>query len=342
MTKIVYILGPVMTESYFGGVATFDIELAKGFRKNGWKVKNFSTQKNFSNNDRVIHLTRRKLIKSISEDSPELIISSLEYGLYFVGLKTDARKLYVLHGFFNRSNYGLWRSIIYTTLQKIMIKYADSVMANSYFTRMVNDNFFGIKADFVQHLGISDNFAEKLSSTDGIIKKKHSFIFVGRLVRAKGIESLIKAAIILKREKVHYSLKIVGDGPLKLWVKKQRKIHNLPIEFTGKKTQIELIKEYATSECFISLNPSEPFGIVFMEAIINRCKIICPTTGGQIETLASFKNSTTYVDESSPASIARGMILAINQLEQPNINERIVEEWNYKNVARKIINKTKG
>lgn len=340
--KKVYILGPTTDNKYFGGVAVFDDELAKGFRNLGWQVRQFTDQNVLETSLNVHKLSRKELNKFVHKEKPDLIIASLKYGIYFKSISCDAKKIYVLHGFFEREYYGLIKSTIYTIVQKYILKYSDFVISNSFFTKMINQKFFGIKTDFVQHLGVSESFLRELQVQDQHQSTiKTDYVFIGRLVSAKGIINLIEAAKILKNKNFEFNLKIVGDGPLRKYIEDQKEEYDLSIELLGRKTHQEIVSIYHESEYFISLNSSEPFGIVFLESLISGCKIICPYTGGQIETLKDYANSVMFVNESNPSDIANGIIKAKSLLQKPNVTESELKKWTYPEIAKQLIYKVK-
>ena len=88
------IIGPVYTSKYFGGVATFTESLADGFKKIGHEVTIIT---DFSERDRTINNTKinsvfnkpsrknlimpYKIANKILDIKPDLVITSLEYGL---------------------------------------------------------------------------------------------------------------------------------------------------------------------------------------------------------------------------------------------------------------------
>ena len=78
--------------------------------------------------------------------------------------------------------------------------------------------------------------------------------------------------------------------------------YHLNVVFLGRITQENLAHYYSLSEIFVSLNPSEPFGIVFPEALLSQCKIVCPYTGGQVEYLSDYSKSVAFVDETDENS----------------------------------------
>jgi len=85
-------------------------------------------------------------------------------------------------------------------------------------------------------------------------------LYVGRISKEKGIEDF------LNLELHGFQKRIVGDGPELEKLKKKYK--NEPfISFVGKKTGIELAKEYANAKVFAFPSISETFGIVLLECL---------------------------------------------------------------------------
>jgi glycosyltransferase involved in cell wall biosynthesis len=71
-----------------------------------------------------------------------------------------------------------------------------------------------------------------------------------------------------------------------------------------------LSKEYSEAEIFISLNDSEPFGIVFLEALRFQLKIIAPIIGGHNEFIPNSYSFYQIFDVNSYEEIALKLYLA--------------------------------
>lgn len=85
-------------------------------------------------------------------------------------------------------------------------------------------------------------------------------LYVGRVSKEKGIEDF------LNLELHGFQKRIVGDGPELNKFKKKYK--NEPfITFVGKKTGIELAKEYANAQVFVFPSTSDTFGITLLESL---------------------------------------------------------------------------
>lgn len=335
------ILGPVITKNYYGGVAIFDEGLAKGFLDNGCSVFLATDQKReLVTDQKTIPLRiigKKSLKKILAQEKPDFIIASLGYAKHLIWTRTSAYKIYFLHGFFKKSHYGSLKTLLAVIYQKFLIRRCDAVFANSFFTEVINRDLYGINADAVFHLGVTDRFYNIATRDCPKDKKVRSILFVGKLTKTKGIYKLIQAARRLSEKNVPYKLCIAGDGPEKVHIEKQVYEYNLAVEFLDRLDQEELVRFYQESEIFVTLDPSEPFGIVFLEALLCGCKIVCPLTGGQVEYLSKFSESVAFVNSQSYDSIADGIekMFAIGKPPVLSMEER--ESMTYKSVAGKML-----
>lgn len=339
----VCVLGPVTTSSYYGGVAVFDEELALGFYRSGNSASIVTYQKDaakkllFGCIPINIICNKRDFSKWIKLEKPDLIITSLDYPKILCRKTTSSVKVaYFLHGFFTRSYYGELKSQLAPLYQKFLIRKANYVFANSDFTRMINREFFGINVDEVFRLGVSEDFFKKTGAISEGEKRKGTVLYAGRLVSAKGVDRLIKAVEILKEKGVDYRVLIAGDGSDKENLERYAREKELNVDFLGMVNHDKISDLYRKAEVFVSLNPSEPFGITFVEALLSKCKIVCPTTGGQVEYLQSWKASVSFVNADSADEIAHGIENLLAKSEYPRLDDDAREVFTYKAVAKRI------
>src|SRR5208282_41585 len=114
--------------------------------------------------------------------------------------------------------------------------------------------------------------------------RRHDLIFVGRLIRGKGVQVLIEAMRELERRGFHRELTIVGMGSEHSEF--MRAAHGLPITFLGVKHGRELSDVIANHKTMIvpSLEP-EPFGIVALEGLASGCAVVASRGGGLPEAI---------------------------------------------------------
>lgn len=324
--KIV-VMGPIKTENYFGGVAVFDKELCYGLKEKGIDTILYTSQKDAKLNSSKIRIRIVNFInfrKAIKKDCPDIIIASLSYAKYYLILpRIEAKKIYFLHGFFNVSTYGVIKSIFANLFQKIISKKVDLVLTNSKFTKLINEDIFGLRIDDVLHIGMSKYFINNCHMKEK--SKNHVILFSGRLVKSKHVENIIKVIKIMSNKDIDIKFKIAGTGPeLKTLIKMVD--NNSKIEFLGNLNESELKKQYEEAEIYVSLNPSEPFGIVFLEAISYKCKILCPNFGGQLE----FLNKENSVFECVDYDIIESIETGINNLLEKDFISQLPKDFFYK------------
>lgn len=220
--------------------------------------------------------------------------------------------------------------------QRLIAKQSHYVFANSYFTKMVNDQFFGIQTNEVFHLGVTSEYYSAILNTE-VPKEKGAILYTGRLVSAKGIGNLLGAMKVLKDGGMPYKAYIAGDGPDKEKLEKYVAKNNLDVHFLGRVSQKDLVTYYSKAEIFVSLNPSEPFGIVFPEALLARCKIVCPCTGGQVEYLMDYKDTVAFVDEASPDAVANGIERLGKSPVAAELSDKYTQTFRYDTVAKEMI-----
>jgi glycogen(starch) synthase len=109
--------------------------------------------------------------------------------------------------------------------------------------------------------------------------RRKDLIFVGRLIRGKGVGVLIDAVRELERRGIYRKLTIVGTGPDGAEFK--RAAEGLPVTFAGVKRDRELSELIAEHKIVIvpSLEP-EPFGIVALEGLACGCFVVASAHGG--------------------------------------------------------------
>ena len=338
--KRIIILGPIVTPTYFGGVATFDEGLAISLSQLECDVILATNQKDATDYIQdlpIKKITRSSFRKLVKEFQPDYIISELGYAKYYVLNKCDAKKIYYLHAYFKRSYYGALKSKIAVLYQKLLIKFSDIVISNSHFTAMINRDFFGIDSDAVCEVGLKDEFCDAVSRHSSISREERSIFFAARLVPAKGVKLVVEAVRLLSEQNKEYHLYIAGDGPEKEHLLNTIDKLNLPITYLGRLTQNQMVEQYLKSDVFISLDSSEPYGIVFLEAMVSGCKIVCPITGGQIEVLKDFREYVSYVDVGDITSIAAGIDEALNNNTRPQLSQHQKKSFTYRASAIKLL-----
>jgi glycogen synthase len=121
-----------------------------------------------------------------------------------------------------------------------------------------------------------------------IIERDRQLIFVGRLVSDKGVDLLLRALEILKRDGLLANLTIVGSGPEENYLRSLNAELGLDrqVAFVGPKSGAELAE--LLNRHRILIVPShwaEPFGVVALEGIACGCIVVGSENGGLKEAI---------------------------------------------------------
>lgn len=129
------------------------------------------------------------------------------------------------------------------------------------------------KVFIVPNSSIIDVWVTKKESDDlkihyGIENRK-IVLFVGRLIRRKGVERLIRAFYKVKSDERDSCLLIIGDGGERYWLEKLCEALNIEkdVLFLGTIKNKELPRYYCTCNVFVFPGSNEPWGLVLNEAM---------------------------------------------------------------------------
>jgi glycogen(starch) synthase len=148
--------------------------------------------------------------------------------------------------------------------------------------------------------------------------RQHDLIFVGRLIRGKGVQVLVDAIRELERRGIRRKLTIVGAGPD--GPEFMRAAEGLPITFIGVKRDHELSDIIAEHKILVvpSLEP-EPFGIVALEGLACGCLVVASRHGGLPEAVGPHGvlfepgNSIALADAILAADAAPELLKGVDQ-----------------------------
>jgi glycosyltransferase involved in cell wall biosynthesis len=131
---------------------------------------------------------------------------------------------------------------------------------------------------------------------------RHIILFVGRLVEWKGIDTLIRSMIIVRKAIPGSSLNIVGEGPLREPLQRLVQDARLTgtVSFCGGVSNEDLEKLYNSASVFVL--PSRPYnslvmeglGVVLLEAMSHGVPVIGSNVGGIPDIINDGKNGFLF------------------------------------------------
>lgn len=117
-------------------------------------------------------------------------------------------------------------------------------------------------------------------------------LFVGRLVKQKSVDTLLRAIAILKNE--NFNLTIVGNGNLRVSLEtlsKELKVEN-KVDFVGQQKNIN--PYFQNADIFVLPSIWEGFGIVILEAFRSKVTVIASNIEGPAELIQHSKNGLLF------------------------------------------------
>lgn len=207
-----------------------------------------------------------------------------------------------------------------TFIYKWLLSNIDVLLSNS----SVNENhtlkIFPVKKHFINHIGVNENTYipdESKKQTNTI-----ELLSVGRLIPIKGHRMLLNSVLEL-RNKYHFKLTIIGDGPLKIEYNKFIKKHNLDdfVKIIGPIKKQDVIEYYQKSNLLImpsldnNKDGKEGLGTVIIEAAMCNLPVIASNSGGIPDIINKCKNGLLF-----PANNQNKLTLAIETfLKDPSL-----------------------
>ncbi len=138
---------------------------------------------------------------------------------------------------------------------------------------------FGLPVDAVIRNPVLPLFLQPAPDADA---RREAVTFVGRLHPSKNVARLLPAMRDVLDENPGLRAWIIGDGPLRADLELITAGDDR-IEFLGALPSRQVRERLRRSRVFVSANPTEPFGIVYLEALSQGCQIVMPASGGGLE-----------------------------------------------------------
>lgn len=201
------------------------------------------------------------------------------------------------------------------------------MVAVSDYTAVHLRNIFGLRIDAVIRNPVQPLFLQK----DETKPHREAITYAGRLHRSKNIDRLLPAMIEVLDENPGLHAWVVGDGPMRMELERMVR-RDERVEFLGPLQPKQVRERLRRSRAFISGNPTEPFGIVYLEALSQGCAVAMPASGGGLEIAPDmigkriFVFSPTMRRESIAAALRAGLAASHAEVELGAYAARSVAE----------------
>jgi len=144
-------------------------------------------------------------------------------------------------------------------------------------------------------------------------------LFVGRLVKQKGVEYLLRAIYHAKEQFPDIKLKIVGSGELDSTLK--RLCTNFMIsdrvEFLDWKSGQELVRLYQKAQMVVIPSIYEPFGMTALEALACQRPVVASRVGG-LQEIVGHKTTGFLAEPKDPLDLAQWIMTLLSSPDLRN------------------------
>lgn len=192
-------------------------------------------------------------------------------------------------------------------IEDYVIQHSDQIITVSEAMKVELKERYGVGLNVtVVPNGVSNRFYGKFNCTEPTESKV--VLYVGRLVREKGVMDLMHAFALIHREYPRSELEIIGSGPLETLLR-QLSISlgiSAATDFVGFISDEGVLSEhYSRADVVVIPSHYEPFGLVALEAMASGVPVVTSGVGGLAEVVTDKSGLT--VTPCSPTEIANAV-----------------------------------
>jgi L-malate glycosyltransferase len=185
------------------------------------------------------------------------------------------------------------KSFFFSRVVRFILNHADRIVAQSSNTRDNTLKYYNPRKP-VEIIPLAFHAPADPKTTRkamGIDAKEFMLITIGRLIKRKALEVLIKAVARVKDKKVR--LYVMGDGPEREFLEQTARESGVAdrIVFLGYVSDEDKFRYIRVADLFTLTSLHEGFGIVFMESMYFGLPVVCTNNGGQVDFLKDGENA---------------------------------------------------
>lgn len=272
------------------------------------------------------------MTKAISNFNPDVVVC-MEYSP--ISLWISLQKLCRIH---KRWGLTIWTadninmcnncSWLRSLARKAVLSVADSMIVysksvKSWYTKYsVPSSKIGICPNIQREDTFRNSLSNYLPIANRLIAQrslngKRIVLFVGRLVKIKGVDRLLKAYIEVSKNVSDSLLVIVGDGPERSTLEKLAWRYEIAehVRFEGQLEGADLLVRYLLGDLFVLPSNQELYGAVVNEALMAGMPVLCSNRAGASDLICEGKNGYIF----DPYDTSRLARLIIEQLQNKSL-----------------------
>ncbi|AOW79057.1 hypothetical protein A3Q34_09495 [Colwellia sp. PAMC 20917] len=179
---------------------------------------------------------------------------------------------------------------------------------------------------------------EKFSVAEKPSRKSLKLLFIGNLIKTKGVFELVKAAKKLAEEKVDFELSIIGSGPEANNLKSYIVENDLSasVKLIGGVPHKQLDQWFAKSHALILPSYREGVPNVIMEALATGTAVVATKVGG-IPEVITHKVNGILLNDYQPDSIYKGIKQVMAETWVSESILKSVENYTWENTSKQFL-----
>lgn len=193
------------------------------------------------------------------------------------------------------------RHALLRVINRWVINGADRVIAISSDTKKRAETLYGIHRSIeVINYGYVPRSATPGGPSELLKSDYFYLIAVGRLVKRKGFEFLVRAMKLLPDQ---IELLLVGDGPLEMALRNLAEEEGVStrVRILGFQTRDQIYHLLRRADCFVLSSLHEGLGIVVQEAMEAGLPVVATNNGGQVDLIQYPRNGILVETENAEA-----------------------------------------
>jgi glycosyltransferase involved in cell wall biosynthesis len=221
-------------------------------------------------------------LKKTGFRKPDLIhIHSVEFAhlARYLQNKYSIPVVYTCHSLVAHEGKSTFREMV-ADRQVKLLQSADRIVSPSQWERAELERLYPFSKD---KIAVIEN-GVKLQVKGGKPVNPYHLLFVGRLLRMKGIEQLLQAVAILASKNPKVKLDVVGKGTLYYTKHLKMMARRLGIQATvrwlGYRPPSQVQAMYSSYGAVVVPSLQESFGLVALEALANKVPLVSTRSGG--------------------------------------------------------------
>ncbi|HEX6879639.1 MAG TPA: glycosyltransferase family 4 protein, partial [Terriglobales bacterium] len=176
--------------------------------------------------------------------------------------------------------------------------------------------------------------------TKGIPNEQVLFVFVGRLIDQKGMDTLLEAFRLAAADVPQMGIAFVGDGPERRTVEEAAREYPGRIWVAGREGSIGVVSWLRSSDAFVLPSRDEHWGLVVNEAMVCGLPVVVSDACGCVDDLVfSGRNGFSFPVDDSRRLAEIIVQLAKNDSERRAMgreSEKIISPWTIERQAEAI------